>query len=322
MTLTVIVTVAMVCLPGEATVSATQTPETPSSPKRAELLKNVQVVKDVTYCTGGSLPLLMDFYLPRYRSDKLLPAILWLHGGGWRIGSKEEGPLTAELASQGFVVASANYRLSGEAPFPAAIEDAKCAVRYLRANSAKYGIDPNRIGVAGSSAGGHLALLVATAHESAGLEGSGGWNGESSRVSAALSWFGPTDFGVGPAAFENGTGFSIRIFLGGDPEQKPENYKKASPVNWVAWDDPPLLLIHGNKDTVVPFDQSARMARAYRKLGLSIRLVKVRNAGHNFQKAGNAPISPSIEKIKQISVEFFQKALSSGPKNIKAQTRW
>lgn len=314
--LEIIVMMAGVSLCAKATVTpGIPASETPSSQNRAELLRDVQILKDVPYCTGGGLQLLMDLYLPLHPAATLVPAILWLHGGGWRIGSKEEGPLTVEFASHGFVVASANYRLSGEAPFPAAIEDAKCAVRYLRANSAKYGIDPNRIGVAGSSAGGHLALLVATAHESASLEGSGGWSGESSRVSAALSWFGPTDFGVGPAAFENGTGFSIRIFLGGDPEQKPENYKKASPVNWIAPDDPPLLLIHGNKDTVVPFDQSARMARAYRKLGLSVRLVKVRNAGHNFQRVGNVAISPSIEKIKQISVEFFQKALNSAGKH-------
>jgi acetyl esterase/lipase len=309
--LTIVVTAAMVSLSGKPTLSAPQPSDTPSSRNRAELLKNVQVVKDVQYCTGGGLALLMDFYLPRHQSEKLAPAILWLHGGGWRIGSKEEGPLTAELAAQGFVVASANYRLSGDAPFPAAVEDAKCAVRFLRANAAKYGLDSNRIGVAGSSAGAHLALLVATAHESAGLEGSGGWANVSSRVSAVLSWFGPTDFSVGPAAFENGTGFSIRIFLGGDPQQKPENYKRASPVNWVSPDDPPLLLIHGNKDSVVPFDQSARMVKAYRKLGLNVRLIKVRNAGHNFQRAANAPISPAIEKIKQISVDFFRKALLS-----------
>jgi acetyl esterase/lipase len=236
---------------------------------------------------------------------------LLIHGGGWRIGSKEGSALAVNLASKGFVAASANYRLSGEAPFPAAIEDVKCAVRYLRANAAKYGIDPKRIGVVGSSAGGHLALLVATAHESAGLEGSGGWDGVSSRVSAVVSWFGPADFSVGPTAFERGKGPSIIAFLGGTPEQRPQNYKTASPVTWVSEDDPPLLMLHGSEDTTVPFDQSVRMEKAYRKAGLDVELVKVENAGHNFTPVGNKPISPTMPEIMEKSVAFLQKHLGS-----------
>ena len=310
--LLIIVTTAVGSLNAQTTpISAIQAPEMVTPRDTSEILKNVEVLKNVPYCTGGGLPLLMDLYLPRHPFAKLAPAILWLHGGGWRIGSKEEGPLTVDFASHGLIVASANYRLSSESPFPAAIEDAKCAVRYLRANATKYGIDPNRMGVAGSSAGGHLALLVATAHESAGFEGSGGWNGVNSRVSAVLSWFGPSDFSVGPEAFEKGSGFSIRLFLGGNPNQKSDNYKNASPVNWASNDDPPLLLIHGDKDDVVPFDQSVRMAKAYRKFGLDVRLVRVKNAGHNFQKAGRAPISPSSGKIKAISVAFFERTLGA-----------
>jgi len=272
---------------------------------------NVEVVTDVPFCTGGGHPLLLDMYLPRNPASRSMPAVLWIHGGGWRIGGKSNSRVAAELAARGFVGASAEYRLSGEAPFPAAIEDAKCAVRYLRANAQKYGIDPNRIGVAGSSAGAHLALLIGTAPASAGLEGMGGWESVSSRVQAVLSWFGPTDFSVGPTAFERGKGPSIIAFLGGTLKQKPNNYRNASPVAWVSKGDPPLLMFHGDEDTTVPFDQSVRMETAYRKAGLDVELVTVKYAGHGFKQAGDQPISPAFPEILERSIAFFENKLGS-----------
>ena len=272
---------------------------------------NVQVTRDVQYCTGGGHPLLLDMYVPKDRGANAVPAVLWIHGGGWRTGDKQNSALAVKLAAAGFVAASANYRLSGEAPFPAAIEDCKCAIRYLRANAAKYGIDPKRIGVAGGSAGGHLALLAGTADESAGLEGSGGWQSVSSRVGAIVSWYGPADFSVTHTAFERGRGPSIIAFFGGAIDQKPETYRRASPITWVTKDDPPLLLIHGVEDTTVPLDQSIRMATAYRNAGLSVELVKVEHAEHTFRPAGSEPISPSMPKIMQMSVEFFKKHLGA-----------
>ncbi len=274
---------------------------------------NVEVVKDVQFCTGGGHPLLLDMYLPRNSSGQSMPAVLWIHGGGWHMGGKGNSRVAAELAARGFVGASAEYRLSGEAPFPAAIEDTKCAVRYLRANAQKYGIDPDRIGVAGSSAGAHLALLIGTAPASAGLEGTGGWDGIPSRVQAVLSWFGPADFSAGPKAFERGKGPSIISFLGGTPKQKPANYRNASPVTWVAKGDPPLLMFHGDEDTTVPHDQSGRMESAYRKAGLDVELVTVKYAGHGFRQAGDQPISPSFPEILEKSLAFFREKLGSQP---------
>src|SRR5260370_16837115 len=156
--------------------------------------KDYAVVSDIQYCTGGAKTLLMDVFVPRTRLRQPSPAVLWLHGGGWERGDKNGSSGARFLASAGFVTASIYYRLSGEAKFPAAIEDCKCAIRYLRANAAQYGIDPERIGVAGASAGGHLALLVGTADEKAGLEGTGGWPNVSSGVKAVVSFFGPTHF--------------------------------------------------------------------------------------------------------------------------------
>lgn len=271
------------------------------------------VMSDVQYCTGRGRPLLMDVFIPNHRSQPPTPAVLWIHGGGWEQGDKNGHSGAAFLANEGFVTASLSYRLSGDSPFPAAIEDCKCAVRFLRANASRYGIDPDRIGVAGSSAGGHLAELVATADPSAGLEGDGGWRNVSSKVQAAASYFGVSDLTV---PFPNDTVPVIVKFLRGTEREKPELYRRASPIFYVSKNDPPLLLVHGEKDDVVPFDQSARMAETYRRVGLLVEFIAVKNAGHDFQHIGEAPISPSVENIHQKTVEFFKRYLVSIPSTL------
>src|ERR1700722_1881726 len=148
------------------------------------------LISDVEYCTDGGQPLLLDLFIPKNRIRTPTPAILWIHGGGWERGDKNGNSGALLLADAGFVTASLFYRLSRDSPFPADIEDCKCAIRFLRANASKYGLDPDRIGVAGASAGGHLAELIATAPSSAGLEGTGGWGNISSEVQAASAYYG------------------------------------------------------------------------------------------------------------------------------------
>jgi acetyl esterase/lipase len=211
------------------------------------------------------------------------------------------------LANEGFVTASLSYRLSGVSPFPAAIEDCKCAIRFLRKNALNYGINPDKIGVAGSSAGGHLAELVATANKAAGLEGTGGWQDVSSRVQAAASYYGVSDF---TARFPQETDEFIEKFLRGTEKRKGQLYRKASPIFYVSKDDPPLLIVHGDKDNSVPFDQSVRIIEAYRRVGLPVEFIAVKNAGHDFEQVGNAPISPSVELIHQRTSDFFKRFLS------------
>jgi acetyl esterase/lipase len=266
------------------------------------------LVSDVQFCTGGGSPLLMDILLPKHPVATPTPAVLWIHGGSWEHGDKNAHSNAAFLAEGGFVAATLSYRLSGQSPFPAAIEDSKCAIRFLRANAAKYGIDPDRIGVAGSSAGGHLAELVATADPSAGLEGDGGWQDVPSRVQAAASYYGPSDL---TKPFPQDTIPVIVKFLQGTEKEKPELYRKASPVYYVSKDDPPLLLVHGEQDVDVPPDQSARMAKAYHHAGLPVEFIKVENAGHDFQHIGDGPITPSVDLIHQKTVEFFKRYLLS-----------
>jgi acetyl esterase/lipase len=265
------------------------------------------VLADIQYCTGGGTPLLMDVFIPKHRNSTPTPAVLWIHGGGWAMGDKNGNSGAKFLANEGFVTASLSYRLSGVSPFPAAIEDCKCAIRFLRKNALNYGINPDKIGVAGSSAGGHLAELVATANKAAGLEGTGGWQDVSSRVQAAASYYGVSDF---TARFPQETDEFIEKFLRGTEKRKGQLYRKASPIFYVSKDDPPLLIVHGDKDNSVPFDQSVRIIEAYRRVGLPVEFIAVKNAGHDFEQVGNAPISPSVELIHQRTSDFFKRFLS------------
>lgn len=273
----------------------------------------ITVISDVEYCTGGGQPLLMDVFIPKNRIRTPTPALLWIHGGGWERGDKNGNSGALFLADEGFVTASLFYRLSGDSPFPADIEDCKCAIRFLRANSTRYGLDADRIGVAGASAGGHLAELVATAPLSAGLEGTGGRGNIASEVQAASSYYGASDFTVGAAQFQHHTGQVIVKLFRGTEKEKPELYRKASPIFYVSKNAPPLLPGHGEEDDLVPFDQSVRMAAAYRRAGLHVEFIEVKNAGHDFQQTSAEPISPSVEYIHQRTIDFFKRFLVPRP---------
>jgi acetyl esterase/lipase len=268
---------------------------------------SIEVIPNIGFCTGGGSPLLMDILIPARRSRTPTPAVLWIHGGGWNAGDKNAHANAEFLARGGFVAATLSYRLSDAAPFPAAVEDCKCAIRFLRANASTYGIDPGAIGVAGASAGGHLAELLATANEGAGLEGNGGWPQVSSKVQAAVSYFGVSDL---TAQFPSDTVPSIVKFMRGTRDEKPDLYRKASPIQYVSKDAPPLLLVHGEKDEGVPFDQSVRMAEAFRRRSLPVDLIALKNGGHDFQQAGSDPLSPSVEVIHQKTVDFFRRYLT------------
>jgi len=284
----------------------TTPPEIPST--------SVNITRDVEYGRGGDIPLLLDIYQPQVPIISPMPAIVWIHGGGWQAGDKY--PARAQvLASRGFLVVSINYRLSGVAPFPATVEDCKCAIRWLRAHAADYDVDPQRIGVWGGSAGGHLAMMVGTADAAADLEGDGGWKRFPSRVQAVCSYYGPSDFvgwyqGTAPGVTRD-TG-AIQLFLGGTMADKPDTYRLASPVTHVSADDPPLLMIHGIEDKVLPLSQSEITHTAYQETGLTTILIAVANAGHGFQATGTAAIVPSREEIEQRVLDFFVEHLVLG----------
>ena len=260
------------------------------------------VQRDVTYCTPGGVALKMDVYLPSTGSPGLAPAVLYLHGGSWRAGDKSEvGLLAPGLVASGYVVASINYRLVPQYRWPAQIEDAKCAIRYLKANAGLYNLDPARIGVWGASAGGHLAALVGLAGPEAGLEGNGGYQEQSSSVQAVVDMFGPTDFTVTP---DPNTSSLIEALLNKPLSQAGELLAQASPVTYVTKDAPPFLILHGDKDLVVPLSQSQELYDRLKGVGATATLVVVKNAGHALVPSGGA-ISPTLVELGGIIVDFF-----------------
>ena len=210
--------------------------------------------------------LALDLHLPVTPARP--PVIVWVHGGAWRAGSRKEMPL-AKLVAEGYAIASVDYRLSTTARFPAQVHDLKAAIRYLRANAAKLGINTDKIAIAGASAGAHLAALVGVTNGHRELEGTVGVTGQSSAVQGIVSLFGMSDL---TTILQQSTphGLSVRVpalqlLLGGQPDAVPELARLASPVFHVDTHAPPLLLIHGDQDPQAPFAQSRALQSTYQK---------------------------------------------------------
>ncbi|MBW7996423.1 MAG: alpha/beta hydrolase [Candidatus Glassbacteria bacterium] len=225
----------------------------------------VEVIQPVVYGTGGGRELRMALYVPK-RGRGPFPAVVFVHGGGWQGGSAIHfSRQSMILAEAGYTCACIEYRLSGEAPFPAQIEDVKCAVRFLRANAAQYLVDKKRIAVAGGSAGGHLALLAGSSGGVAELEGSGGWQEQSSAVQAAG--------GFNPATkIEHKGKGSVRKLIGGEYQENPAAYRAAEPETYLDPDDPPVIVMHGTADRIVPYGEAAFYVSKLRSLGITAEL--------------------------------------------------
>ena len=239
------------------------------------------VTCDIEYARAGDLPLRLDLYHPKTPRPLL---IVYVHGGGWCTGSKADFPLGG-LVTEGFAVASIDYRLSPQAPFPAQIHDIKAAIRFLRSQQAQLGINAQRIVIAGGSAGGHLAALVGVTNGNHELEGAvGDHPGESSDVQGIISLFGASDLlTILGQSTEHGLKVrvpALQLLLGGTPTEKPELAKTASPVAHVDAHAAPLLLIHGDADPQMPPEQSKELAEAYERAGLSVKLVMIHGAVH------------------------------------------
>lgn len=252
----------------------------------AAILKDprITVERDLVYGTVGGTELRLDLARPK-GGDGPFPAIVFLHGEGWRAGHRRDMSHFIEgVARMGYVGVTVEYRLVPAARFPAQVEDCKAAVRWLRANAGKYGADPGRIGAVGFSAGGHLAAMLGVTSESDGLDGTSGNSGQSSRVQAVVAFFGPTDFSTRdwPADLEKEV---IVPFLGGTFADRPDTYVRASPIHYVTKDDPPFLLFHGGKDELVPVDQSKRLAEKLKSAGVPVQLVVLPEEAHRFTDA-------------------------------------
>ncbi len=263
------------------------------------------VERDITYCTAGGVALKLDVYYPPSTGGPA-PGVVYVHGGGWTSGDKTEGAsmrALVDLSARGFLVFSVDYRLAPRYPFPAQIQDVKCAVRYLRANAARYGLDPDHLAAWGNSAGGHLVSLLGTAGPEAGWD-AGPYRYQSSRVQAVVDMFGPVDLTrdfVGEASARIGQQV-FGALTAGDPV-----LSAASPVSYITPDDPPFLILHGAIDPLVPVSQSQAFHEQLVAAGVPASLVVVENAGHGFPDVPE--MHPSQAELADLITAFLNEQL-------------
>jgi len=260
---------------------------------------NVRYEPNVAYDTADPQQV-MDFFRPA--DSSVHPAILFVHGGGFRAGSRKGYTQQCiRLAQLGYVTATADYRLAPKAPFPAAVYDVKAAVRYLRANAARLSLDPQKIGATGGSAGGHLVLFLGVTGNIPEFEGTGPNREQSSRVQCVVSMFGPSDFtksyGRSVDAAE-----VLPLFLGGDLEHAREAHLRASPLYWVTPDAPPTLAIQGTKDRYVNYEQSVWIVDRLLSAGVPAEIETIEGADHGFKGA-------DAERAEKRMVGFFERYL-------------
>ena len=281
------------------TARATPTPQKIEAKAGASYL-------DVTYCAPEGIAQKMNVFYPRQLNDKPMPIAVYVHGGGWTAGDKGSGAGSVdmqELLARGYIVASLDYRLAPQYKWPSQITDVKCAIRHLRANAALYHLDPNRIGVWGGSAGGHLVAMLGTTDARAGFD-VGEYLEQSSRVQVVVDLFGPADL---PAMLTGRAAMVAQMVFGATSDNDPI-LVRASPVTYITPDDPPFLILHGDKDVVVPLEQSQILYDKLKASGVNATFVIVKNAGHSFTPSGGA-ISPTRAELSKMIADFFDKFL-------------
>lgn len=249
--------------------------------------KHITILDDVAYRSGASPAWRLDLAMPDDFGGELRPALIIVHGGGWSAGSKRDRPyrsMLLDFALEGYVTLSIDYRLRDEAPFPAAMEDVDCAVRWLRAHADEYGVDPERIGAWGHSAGAHLAVMLAASPPAPPVDSDCEWSGYSSRITSVAAGSTPT---VLPDRF-------------GDSE-------RYSPATWVSSSMPPLLLIQGTEDTIVPVASVDEYVERLQEAGAP-DVTYLRIDGGNHGVAYEHFLDRSMEAITR----FFQRTLQPG----------
>jgi acetyl esterase/lipase len=281
------------------------------APKPFALPAGVRMEKDIAYIPNGDDAQKLDLYLPEKPAEKPLPLIVHIHGGGWRGGNKFPCPVTS-MVLNGYAVASVEYRFSQKAIFPAQIQDCQAAIRWLRAHAKEYQIDPEKVGVIGGSAGGHLSALVGTSGGKKAFAMIGGNEDQSDRVQAVCDIYGPADFStvVQQAAEDKNVKNIFQFNTPADPyssligarlDDKPKA-DAVSPVHFSSADTPPFLILHGTHDALVPLAQSEQMASVLKEKGVSVWLQRLPGSGHG----GPAFNHPSLNALK---LNFFAKFL-------------
>ena len=240
---------------------------------------SVVETKDIEYGNVNGRPLLLDLYQPRDREGPL-PGIVLIHGGGWSGGNRSDYKYyCVRFPQMGYVVATVSYRLVGEAPFPACIEDVKCAVRWMRAHAEQYGINPDAIAAIGGSAGGHLSMMLGYSPDVPELEGTGGHEDYSSAVQAVVNLYGPTD--LTPEEFHEHP--TLVAFFGGKTfAEAPDQYRLASPLTHLRKGAPPTLVIQGTDDDIVPVAQADLLVERLRELGVEHEYLRMHGYPHTL----------------------------------------
>ncbi len=264
---------------------------------KPKLPDGVKTIRNIEYANpGGKRSILLDLYLPAKESDKPLPVVMWIHGGGWSKGSKENCPLIW-LANDGYAVASISYRLVPEAKWPMPLDDARAAIRWLRSSAAKYKLDPQRIVIAGGSAGGNLASIT-------GVSDPPRDETVSSRVQGVIDFFGASDVltmppnvpGPDKTDADLAKANAARL-IGGIVRDHPDLAKQMSPLYHVSKDDPPFLIIHGDKDPQVPIAQSKRLHAKLKEAGVPSTLHVVKGAGHGGKEFDTAEVRKLVREF-------------------------
>ncbi len=277
----------------------------------------VTSLADVVYSTiNGYRPMVVDIYMPP-KAKAGRPLILYIHGGGWTAGhTRHSGALSnfpaalASLAAEGFVVASLEYRLADEARFPAQVQDARAALRFLKSNAAKFGIDPSRTGIWGGSAGGHLSALTAlscgvTSLDAASVKAVAGQE----CVQSAVIWYGVFDFAALAAGRPTGNDPAGKRLLGCTATCTSEDYAPASPVTYVDAKDPPFLLIHGEGDKTVPVAQSHLMEARLKAAGVPVESIYIPGVDHSFVGSSAMQTRAATLKATNATFDYFHKSL-------------
>lgn len=281
-------------------MSGHQAPQGVSSARDAfPVPATVRVLRDLVYAQYGERRLKLDIYLPPEAGRQgTTPAIIVVRGGGWRSGDKEGfGFIAGQLAKEGLIAASIEYRTSAEAKFPAAVHDVKAAVRWMRANASAYGVNPLAIGAIGGSAGAHLVAMLATSHGVKNLEGAGGNATTSSQVQAVVAMACVSNMNLKDAA--------VTEFIGAPLEAHAAEVRTASPLTYVSNRSAPLLLLHSRTDPLVPFAQSVEIDALYRRVG-ALSVLKDVDAPQSHAFWNDARYFP--ETMSE-AVEFFRRHL-------------
>ena len=310
---------ASACLAQAGSLSSTAAAPSPTPVFKGwdRIPETVNALHEVEIGKGGDQVLHAELAWPKNPPKSPMPAILWIHGGGWRGGCHKPNK-AIYFAERGYFTVSIEYRLGWVVKWPDELQDCKLGVRWLRANAAKYHVDPDRFGCWGESAGGHLVSCLGTMHDSK-LEGQGGYEGVSSKVQAVVDWCGPVDFTKGGFNDDNdlvpvkerakATG-TIAALLGVAFDKNPEAWKDASPIAHISPETASFLIVHGDKDPLVSVLQSTRFAAALKQAGSPVELIVVKNGTHSLNApAGTPPATPAVPEVLARMAAFFDKNL-------------